>query len=760
MKICGQTFNNNLLGNIQEVITQNPRITSRALSKKVCEWLDWRASNGQWQEGGCRSALAKLNRLGAITLPKYQAVGKRIPVVMHQPLQEIQCSLEQLGLVELILIDNYRSKEAKLWRSVMQQHHYLGDKSLCGGQLKYLAKCSLGWVGALAFNSCCFALSARDDFIKWSENAKNSNLRLIVRNSRFLILPNVKVPNLASYLLSQALKRMEIDWKIRYGVSPVLVETFVNLHRFDGTCYRAANWKEIGQTSGRRSDGIAKAVFVYPLHNKWQEILRREPALKLAAPDSAATYKHWAEEEFGTIRLHDERLKERLYTLATNFYNNPQANIPEACKSKAGSMGAYRFFQNSKISMDVILTPHVESTIKRIKAHRIVLAPQDTTTLNYTYLSEATGLGPIGTKASTSVGLLLHDTVAFTTDGVPLGVLDAQCWARDSSKKDKSRPIEEKESAKWLRSYRRVAEVQALCPETMLVSMGDRESDIYDLFAEAAKNVAGPKLLIRAERTRNRCVENEERLWSYMSEQLEEGEMIMSIPKRGNRAARNAVIKVRFKKVELQPPKESHFQPITLWAVHLLEIEPADKKEPIEWMLLTTVPTDTFEQAIERSEWYAARWGIEIYHRTLKSGCRIKDRQLGSAERLQACLGIDMVVAWRIYHMTMLGREVPDQPCTRFFEEVEWKALYCYRHQTTITPEEPPSMAEALRMLGTLGGHLGRKSDGNPGTEVLWRGLQKLDVAVQMYIIFTTEKEPKSWASYPTSYIFHYDDSS
>ena len=91
MKICGQTFNNNLLGNIQEVITQNPRITSRALSKKVCEWLDWRASNGQWQEGGCRSALAKLNRLGAITLPKYQAVGKRIPVVMHQPLQEIQC---------------------------------------------------------------------------------------------------------------------------------------------------------------------------------------------------------------------------------------------------------------------------------------------------------------------------------------------------------------------------------------------------------------------------------------------------------------------------------------------------------------------------------------------------------------------------------------------------------------------------------------------------------------------------------------------
>jgi hypothetical protein len=137
----------------------------------------------------------------------------------------------------------------------------------------------------------------------------------------------------------------------------------------------------------------------------------------------------------------------------------------------------------------------------------------------------------------------------------------------------------------------------------------------------------------------------------------------------------------------------------------------------------------------------------------LKSGCRIKDRQLGTATRLQACLGIDMVVAWRIYHLAMLGREVPDHPCTVFFEEVEWKALHCYHYQTSVPPDEPPSMAQAVRMLAKMGGHLGRRRDGPPGTQVLWRGLQHLDVAVQMYNIFTRLPQPRIWRSYPEGYL-------
>ncbi len=147
----------------------------------------------------------------------------------------------------------------------------------------------------------------------------------------------------------------------------------------------------------------------------------------------------------------------------------------------------------------------------------------------------------------------------------------------------------------------------------------------------------------------------------------------------------------------------------------------------------------SFEDAQKTVEWYAARWGIEVYHRTLKSGCRIKSRQLETAERLETCLGVDMVVAWRIYHMTMLGRETPEAACTVFFKDVEWKALCCYVKKTPVPPKEPPSMNEAMRMVGAIGGHLGRKSDGPPGTQVLWRGLQRLDTAVEMYAIFTDQ---------------------
>jgi len=157
--------------------------------------------------------------------------------------------------------------------------------------------------------------------------------------------------------------------------------------------------------------------------------------------------------------------------------------------------------------------------------------------------------------------------------------------------------------------------------------------------------------------------------------------------------------------------------PVRVWAVYLLEQSNSVLGDtPIEWMLITTAKVKSFEDAQERVEWYSGRWGIEVYHRTLKSGCRIKDRQLGNADSLEASLGVDMIVAWRIYHMTMLGRETPDAPCTVFFKDVEWKALHCYVNKTPIAPGKPPTLQEAIMMIGKIGGHLGRKSDGSPGT--------------------------------------------
>ena len=144
-------------------------------------------------------------------------------------------------------------------------------------------------------------------------------------------------------------------------------------------------------------------------------------------------------------------------------------------------------------------------------------------------------------------------------------------------------------------------------------------------------------------------------------------------------------------------------------------------------MLLTTMAVQNFDEAVEKLGWYAKRWGIEVYHRTLKSGCKIEERQLGSADRIETCLAIDMVVAWRIFHLIKLGRETPDVPCSVFFEQAEWKALYCFVRQDPKPPDQPPTLREALRMVASLGGFLGRNSDGEPGTKSLWLGIQRLD---------------------------------
>jgi hypothetical protein len=735
-----------------------PAISRLELSRRVCQWLDWRSPSGRLQDMSCRKALAQLNRRGVLDLPARERLygfERSASTRTQVDVPKLHGALSTLGKVSVDPITSRYSRESKIWFSLLDRYHYLGSGPLCGAQIRYIVKSSIhGYLGALAFSSGAWALRCRDEHIGWTEAARRKNLCRLVGNARFLILPTVKVKNLASHVLSVALSRLPEDWEERYHVRPVLVETFVDPTRFSGTCYKAANWLDVGQSAGRR-DGKPKRVFLHPLCPGWREILCTEPPIRLGDIPRPERPEHWAEEEFGTVRLYDNRLKQRLYKIAQDFYGQPQAGIPEACGCKARTMGAYRLFHNPKVTMDVVLKAHKEATLERIKAERMVLAPQDTTTLNYSTHPMTEGLGPIRNTDDTFMGLLLHDTLAFTEEGTPLGILDAQCWARDPQDRGKryrrhDLPIEQKESMKWLRSFRKVAELQKLCPDTLLVSIGDRESDLYELFVEAVQDPGGPGLLVRAEKSRNRKVE-EQFLWEFMWHQDVAGSLKIHVPRRGSRKARDAWVDLRFAEVELKAPSRFGSVPaVRVWAVYILE-QASDERvdSPIEWMLLTTVGVKTFEDAQKRVEWYSGRWGIEVYHRTLKSGCRIKDRQLGTADRLETCLGIDMVVAWRIYHLTMLGRETPELPCTVFFKDIEWKALCCYVKKTPVAPQTPPSLREAMFMVGAIGGHLGRKSDGFPGTQTLWRGLQRLETATEMYAIFTQQDYPHPFQSGP-----------
>ena len=542
-------------------------------------------------------------------------------------------------------------------------------------------------------------------------------------------------------MLSRSLKSLARDWYEIYKTSPVLVETFVDPEKFSGSSYRAANWEKIGETAGR-ADGFAngkkssgkKDIYVYPLNPNYKEVLCQEPARQpLSAFFKPSNPGSWMEEEFGGVEIFDERLARRLYLLAEDFYSQPGALIPQVCGGvEAKSKAAYRFFNNKLVNMEVILRPHVAATIDRIKEHQVVLAVQDTTSLNYT-AHAAEGMGPINnTSRDKAVGILLHNTMAFSEEGLPLGLLNVQCIIRDAENRQKSkerhqRPIEEKESNKWLIGYEAAAEAHKASPATQVIVVGDREADIYELFHKAAKDENGPKLLIRAERTRNRKVENQY-LWDRIKQQEVAGYQEIYVPGKGSRPARTARMEVKYLNFELKPPKDKQkLEAIKICAVYTKEVNNAPEiKEPLEWMLLTTVATNSFEDACARISQYAKRWGIEVYHRTLKSGCRIEDRRLCAEKNLEACLAIDFVIAWRIYWLTILGRETPEIPCDVFLSEDEWKVLCACASKKKIPAGTMPTLREAVRMIAALGGFLGRKGDGEPGTTTIWRGLQRL----------------------------------
>ncbi|MEW6351159.1 MAG: IS4 family transposase [Thermodesulfobacteriota bacterium] len=214
--------------------------------------------------------------------------------------------------------------------------------------------------------------------------------------------------------------------------------------------------------------------------------------------------------------------------------------------------------------------------------------------------------------------------------------------------------------------------------------------------------------------------------WEAQGRLLPESPPGTGSPRSKSGPVRDAKLAVRFAQVKLTRPKNSKLAPALLWAIHACEIEyGTDVKSPLEWMFLTTVEVSTFEDAATCLGWYTQRWNIEIYHRTLKSGCRIEDRWLDSSDDLKACLAVGMVVGWRVLWATKAARETPELPCDVFFSRDERRVLEAW--STNEVPDKPPSLRSAVRKVAQLGGFLGRKGDGEPGVTTTWRGLVKLE---------------------------------
>jgi Transposase DNA-binding/Transposase Tn5 dimerisation domain len=462
---------------------------------------------------------------------------------------------------------------------------------------------------------------------------------------------------------------------------------------------------------------------------------------------SVSSEHSWAAIEFGDADLDDPRRTARLVRLAEQRGAQPHASIAECCGTRAETKAAYRFYESPYVNEVEIQLSHASASLERAAAHPLVLALQDTTRLDYTDHPATRGLGVLDDVKHH--GLFLHSTLLVTPERVPLGLLGLQYGKRSAAqlgqaKTRRARPIADKESYKWLQSLELVAEAQAQLPQTQLVSVADREADIYDLFLYAQQ--CAQALLVRA--AWNRAVAHPEKyLWDRLETQVVAGELCVQVPRQADRPARLAHLQIRYAPLSILPPrhrrtKAEGLAALEVWAVLARESDPPAGSEPIEWLLLSTLPITSFASACERVQWYSCRWLIEVYHKVLKSGCRVEERQFDELGTLKLYLAIDCVVAWRVLYLTMLGREVPDLPCSAIFEAHEWQALYCFTKRGATPPLEPPTLSLAIVWLARLGGFQARKGDGPPGVMVLWRGLQRLHDISLAWQLFSPDPDP------------------
>ena len=443
----------------------------------------------------------------------------------------------------------------------------------------------------------------------------------------------------------------------------------------------------------------------------------------------------WAAAEFSRACLGDQRLLKRLITVSADFLENLNSSIPSACGGDwAKTKAAYRFFANEQVTAEKLLASHRQRTAERAQEHRVLLAVQDTSVLDFTTHSKTSGLGITGSTEH-ALGMFLHSTLAVTTEGAALGLVDAQTWTRSpesrgQAQRREQRPLAEKESSKWLKSFRATAEWAQAFPEAQVVSVADREGDLYDLFLAAA---AEPRVgvLVRSKQPR-RLQEKAELSWENLSAQPAAGRTEVRVPRQPGQPARVASLEIRFGEVQLRPPaRKPNLPAVTVWIIEGREINSRTTK-PLHWRLVTTVKVSQLEEATERLRWYEKRWVIEEFHRVLKSGCGAEKRQLETVERLEKILMLDMIVAWKILEMRRLTR---DQPAASAASRLDALEVTVLKKILKKKPEEPLAIREAVRAIAKLGGFLGRKTDGEPGATTIWRGFQRLEQLIEGYTL-------------------------
>lgn len=473
--------------------------------------------------------------------------------------------------------------------------------------------------------------------------------------------------------------------------------------------------------------------------------------------------------EFESLHLGDARLDARLRSQMEKMMDSPSASVQSACSGWSETMGAYRLFNNPKVTLEKIFKPHRKCLLERASEHDCIALIQDTTELDYSTHTAMKGRGVLNREQRR--GFYLHSQYAVSETRIPLGIWRTKLLARERIKGSYNPhlPIEEKESFRWVEGVRHAHELARKLPGKEVFSVGDREGDIYEVLHECASvrqdEDCAAHLLVRANLNRSvdslvPCGESgpaeqaQGKLFELTGRARALGCVEFTIPSRRgvrtsngqtrpfHRKARTVRMQVKACEVTLSPPvrprKGLKLQPCRMWMVVAEEIDPPSdpEEEPLSWVLLTSYPVECFDQARKILNLYMARWDIEVFHRVLKTGCKIEHLRFQDYEAFEPALACNMIVAWRLQYLVHMGRECPDLPCSSVFAEEEWRAALAIDRKVA-DPQTlaEPSLGELLRIIARFGGHLGRKNDAPPGAQCMWTGLARVrDFAIAIEV--------------------------
>ena len=440
------------------------------------------------------------------------------------------------------------------------------------------------------------------------------------------------------------------------------------------------------------------------------------------------TAQEWAEQEFGGVNLGDKRRERRALEIATRLARRPSDSLPEQMGSWAQQKAAYRLLDNDEVSYEALSQPHWQRTRQNCdEQDKTTLLVQDITQLDYSSHQATEGLGPIGDHNGR--GMLVHNTLALQADtSEVVGLAYQQVWQRDDVKRKRTethaqrqqRP--DKQSARWLQAVRAIGKTDTTA---RWVHVGDRESDIFDFFQTCADTEVDFCVRILQNRRIETWSEEDPRYLVSDLRQLDPmGYRTVEIQAQKGQSKREAQLAISWQPVTIRSPRNrpGKEKRLHLWAVRTWEPHPPEDSKPIEWLLLTSVPVETLEDATERIDWYTYRWVVEDYHKCLKTGCGMQERRLQQAQRLHRLLAFLSILAVRLLQFRDWARA---KPHLRAAAVVQPLLVQIMAARTDVDPNTM-TVRQFWHTVAQVGGFPQRASDGEPGWKRLWHGWLRL----------------------------------